>query len=163
MSVLKLIGEPKSTAATAGQRLAQRVYDEVPDAAKQQNLIELVATTLVYKYTDRDRSEIEAMLMKSDLRQTRFFQEAKEEGLEEGIERGLEEGIEQGMERAMPLMLRAKVSLSEIALEWSLSEATVERMAIASLHKTNTPPAAIAKQLNLSLTQVQGTIDSLSD
>jgi predicted transposase/invertase (TIGR01784 family) len=45
-----------------------------------------------------NREEIEAMFGLSELKQTRFYQEAKEEGKEEGIEQGREQGREQGLE-----------------------------------------------------------------
>ena len=40
------------------------------------------------------RKEIEKMLQVSDVRETRVFQEAREEGLEQGLERGRQEAIE---------------------------------------------------------------------
>jgi len=44
----------------------------------------LIETILVYKFPTMDRQEIEAMFGISELKQTRVYQEAKEEGKQEG-------------------------------------------------------------------------------
>jgi predicted transposase YdaD len=46
-------------------------------------IIEMITTILVYKFTDLNRQEAEAMLGITTLQETRFYQEAKEDGREE--------------------------------------------------------------------------------
>ncbi|MGB3298541.1 MAG: Rpn family recombination-promoting nuclease/putative transposase [Phormidesmis sp.] len=150
MSLLKLIGEPKSAAAVAGRQLVERVCLEMSDVARRQNFVELIATTLFYKYQNTSRAEIEAMLGISDLRSTRVFKEAKEEGREEGLM------------KAIPLLLEGGVSMAQMAKQWNLEISTVENMAIAALTSSKTAPAQIATRLNLSLSRVQQVIQSYS-
>ena len=46
--------------------------------------MQIIETILIYKFPRMNREEIEAMFGLSELKQTRFYQEAKEEGIEEG-------------------------------------------------------------------------------
>lgn len=87
------------------------------------------------------------MLGISDLRNTRVFQEAKEEGIEQGIK--------QGKMAAIPIMLESGISLEKIAQQWDMKLVDVEDLAIASLKNINTPDPDIAQQLNLTLSRVQ--------
>ncbi|MCS6960834.1 MAG: Rpn family recombination-promoting nuclease/putative transposase [Pseudanabaenaceae cyanobacterium SKYGB_i_bin29] len=58
--------------------LAKQVVEKQPD------LLEFVLTILVYKLKDRSREEIERMFSLGDLKQTKVYQEAKEEGFQLG-------------------------------------------------------------------------------
>ncbi len=49
-----------------------------------QAIIELVSTIMVYKFPQLSREEIEAMFTVSDLKQTKVYREALDEGLEQG-------------------------------------------------------------------------------
>jgi predicted transposase/invertase (TIGR01784 family) len=51
---------------------------------------------LIRRFDELDREEIRRMFKLQDIRKTRVWQEAREEGLEEGIERGIEKGIDHG-------------------------------------------------------------------
>jgi len=66
----------------------QRVYlDELAAVAKPSlglGIIELIQTIMVYKFPQLNRGEIEEMLGLSELKQTRVYQEAREEGRQEG-------------------------------------------------------------------------------
>ncbi len=53
------------------------------DAANRPNLLELVERMLIYKFSDKTRQELEAMFGLTEWRQTRFYQEVKEEVEEE--------------------------------------------------------------------------------
>jgi predicted transposase YdaD len=56
----------------------------IADAITQRELIQLIETIIVYKFPQKSREEIEQMLGLSDLKQTRVYQEALEEGKLEG-------------------------------------------------------------------------------
>ncbi|MFM7407335.1 MAG: DUF2887 domain-containing protein [Cuspidothrix sp.] len=56
----------------------------VYDAKIKRDLINLIETIIVYKLPKKSREEIEAMLGLSELKQTRVYQEALEEGKAEG-------------------------------------------------------------------------------
>jgi predicted transposase/invertase (TIGR01784 family) len=74
----------------------------------------LIETIIIYKLPHLSREEIQAMLQVDDIRQTRVFQEAKEEGVKEGIEKGIEEGIEQERRRSFQEKLRAVARLAAL-------------------------------------------------
>src|SRR5207302_3821544 len=65
------------------------------------DLVELIETVVLYKLPRLSREEIQAMLQVHDIRETRVYQEAKEEGLKEGVEKGIREGIQEGIEKGI--------------------------------------------------------------
>ena len=74
---------------------------------QSQAIIELIGTIMVYKFPQLSREEIEAMFTVSDLKQTKVYQEALDEGRAEGIEEGREQGLEQGLfEGELALLFR---------------------------------------------------------
>lgn len=77
--------------------LLGRSQREESEAASR-GIIEMLTTILVYKFTNLNRREAEAMLGIT-LEETRFYREAKEEGIEQGIEQGIQQGREQGREQ----------------------------------------------------------------
>jgi predicted transposase/invertase (TIGR01784 family) len=50
----------------------------------QEKVVELIETVLVYKFPKLSREEIQAMFTLDDLRQTRVYQDAKQEGMQQG-------------------------------------------------------------------------------
>lgn len=85
-----------STPEVARLLLARSQREESEAASRA--IIEMLTTILVYKFTSLNRREAEAMLGIT-LEETRFYREAKEEGLEQGIEQGIVQGIVQGREQ----------------------------------------------------------------
>ena len=63
------------------------------DAVLQQKVLEFIETIVVYKFPNLSREEIEAMLNLNLIRQTRVYQEAKEEGKLEIVPELLERGF----------------------------------------------------------------------
>lgn len=84
ISMLQLIIAPTARAIEQGKQLIPRIREELPNLKQQQELLELIETILVYKLPQVSRKEIEAMFSLSDLKQTKVYQEALEEGREEG-------------------------------------------------------------------------------
>ena len=74
------------------------------------------------------------MLMVQDIRQTRVYQEAREEGKKEGIEQGRHEGIEQGRHEG---------------IEQGRHEGIEQGIAIAKLAAGNKSIAEIAAALRI--------------
>ena len=65
------------------QCVSPRTKQEVNSQLQQQQVLQIIETILIYKFPRMNREEIEAMFGLSELKQTRFYQEAKEEGREE--------------------------------------------------------------------------------
>ncbi len=56
------------------------------------------------------------MLQVHDIRETRVYQEAKEEGLKEGMEKGIEKGMEKGIEKERQRNIQEKLgSVAKLA------------------------------------------------
>ncbi|MDB9374834.1 Rpn family recombination-promoting nuclease/putative transposase [Nodularia sphaerocarpa] len=121
IATIKLIVENKDTAIVTARELIDRSQQEINAEPKRQQLLQLIETILVYKFPTMSRKEIEEMFGLSDLKQTRVYQEAKEEGLQEGKQEGKQEGLHEGS-------LKAKLAAVSRLLALGL---TVEQIAQA--------------------------------
>lgn len=89
LSILYLIRQTESQAPATARTLVARAKTEIGDEALRADLIQLIETVIMYKLPRLSRKEIHAMLQIHDIRESRAYQEAKEEGLKEGIEKGI--------------------------------------------------------------------------
>jgi len=103
LSILYLIRRTESEAPAIARELVARVRREIADAALRDDLIELIETVIIYKLARLSREEIQAMLQVHDIRETRVYQEA------------FEEGEKSGMARAIVRLSAKKMSVEEIA------------------------------------------------
>lgn len=101
LATLRLIVEPEATVPTAARELIARVRTAPLPEAEQIRLVELIETIVVYTFPRRSRQEIAAMLGLTDLKETRFYQETREEALRDGREEGLREGREAGLQEGL--------------------------------------------------------------
>ncbi|MDB9306084.1 Rpn family recombination-promoting nuclease/putative transposase [Nodularia spumigena] len=125
IATIKLIVENKDTAIVTARELIDRSQQEINAEPKRQQLLQLIETILVYKFPTMSRKEIEEMFGLSDLKQTRVYQEAKQEGLQEGKQEGLQEGKQEGLQEGS---LKAKLAAVSRLLALGL---TVEQIAQA--------------------------------
>ncbi len=86
-------------------------------------MVELIETVVLYKLPRLSREEIQAMLQVHDIRETRVYQEAREEGLKEGMEKGMEKE----RLRAISKMTAKNMSATEIADILGLDEQFVRQ------------------------------------
>jgi len=70
--------EPQATQQVSS--LLNQAKQQVSDSIIQQNIVELIEKIIVYKFPEKSRQELEAMFNLTEWKQTRFYQEAKEEG-----------------------------------------------------------------------------------
>ncbi|HEX3148194.1 MAG TPA: DUF2887 domain-containing protein [Gemmataceae bacterium] len=80
LSILYLIRRDESEAPAVARELVARVCRKTADAALRDDLIELIEAVIVYKLAHLGREEIQAMLQVKDIRETRVYREAMEEG-----------------------------------------------------------------------------------
>jgi predicted transposase/invertase (TIGR01784 family) len=111
IGLMQLIVADAANAIAKAKELLTRTQPLSKTDAKLSAVVELIETIVVYKFPSLSREEIERMLGLSELRQTKVYQEALEEGREEGIaegeQRGRTEGISMGRtEEARSLVLR---------------------------------------------------------
>lgn len=107
LGVVQLIGVKKKAAPEKARKLIERARQELSDDVSRRAILELITTVFVYKFPNLTRQEIEAMLSISELKQTRVYQEALEEGREEGREELLA--------AAVPLLLKSGMTVEQIA------------------------------------------------
>lgn len=83
IETLKLIIESETSAMERGRTLIQQVRQEFIDSSQRDEILKLIETILIYKLPRMNRREIEAMFSIGDLKETRVYQEALEEGREQ--------------------------------------------------------------------------------
>ena len=84
MGLIELIVSKENQAPQLVQNLMERTKTEISNDREKQGIIELLETVLVSKFSQLSRQEVEAMFLLSDIKQTRVYQEGKEEGQQEG-------------------------------------------------------------------------------
>jgi predicted transposase/invertase (TIGR01784 family) len=133
VGVVKLVIEPEQTAGELARRLIEQARQQLTDETTQRDLINLIETIIVYKLPQKSREEIEAMLGLSELKQTKVYQEALEEGKQLGVEEGKQLGVEEGKEQAkleaIPRMLQFGLSQDAIAQILDLPLEVVQQVA----------------------------------
>ncbi|MBZ8178673.1 Rpn family recombination-promoting nuclease/putative transposase [Oscillatoria salina] len=82
IETVKLVVADEETAPVRARQLIEKATTEITDASRQRELIQLIETIVVYKFTNLSRKEIEAMLGLGDIKQSKVYQEAFQEGEE---------------------------------------------------------------------------------
>ncbi|MDB9316036.1 Rpn family recombination-promoting nuclease/putative transposase [Spirulina sp. CS-785/01] len=98
-SLIKLVVESEAEAIESAKRLIDKAQDILPSAPIQRDIIDLIETIVVYKLPQASREKIAEMLGLTDLKQTRFYQEAFAEGREEGVQQTQQEFIQRLLNR----------------------------------------------------------------
>jgi predicted transposase/invertase (TIGR01784 family) len=80
IGIAQLIVSPEAQASAYAKMLITQAQNQIQNPSSQREFIELIETILVYKFPHKSREAIEAMLRLSELKQTRVYQEAKQEG-----------------------------------------------------------------------------------
>jgi predicted transposase YdaD len=87
----------------------------------------MVTTITSYQFTHLSREEVEAML-NITLQETRFYQEAKEDGIAIGIEQGIEQGREEQARSIAKLLLTQKFGPLKKSLKTRIDALDLERL-----------------------------------
>lgn len=121
VGVVKLVVEAQDTATELAKRLIEQAKQQLSDEAVKRDIIDLIETIIVYKLPQKTREEIEAMLGLSELKQTKVYQEALEEGEEIGEMKAKLEAI--------PQLIQEGLTLEQIARALKLPLETVQQAA----------------------------------
>jgi len=121
LGIVKLVVEPEETAVDVAKSLVEKAQIQLTDPVRQENLIELIETIIVYKLPQKSREEVAAMFNLGDLKQTRFYQDA----FADGEQRGKQEGKQE----AVPRLLKLGLSLELIAESLDLPLSVVQQIA----------------------------------
>jgi len=90
-------------ASQKAQDLLRVVTEEVEEKQLRNDIIDLIESIIVYKFPQKSRKEIAAMLGVDDLKQTRFYQEVFTEGKQEGKQEGKLEVVSRMLESGVEL------------------------------------------------------------
>jgi predicted transposase/invertase (TIGR01784 family) len=121
LCIAQLVLESESRAPEQAKALIARAQRDIDDRSLQREIIELVETIVIYKFPRASRQELEAMLGLGDLKETRFYQEAKQEGEKKGEYKAKIESV--------PRLLQMNLTLEQIAQALDLPIADVQRVA----------------------------------
>lgn len=107
---------------------------QLPNTKLKETSGELLINLLLDKYGNITREELQKMVepLMSNIRNSRFFKEVKQEGKEEGIEEGRQEGRQEGREEGIMKtarnMLAKGLDISLIAEVTGLSEQVLQKL-----------------------------------
>ena len=93
VSLAQLVVESEQQAPEQAKRLIERAGREMSNSLLQREIIELIEIIMVYKYPQKSRQELEAMLGLGALKETKFYQEAAQETKLEMVPRLFEAGL----------------------------------------------------------------------
>jgi predicted transposase/invertase (TIGR01784 family) len=105
IAIIQLILAPEDKAPKLARQINEKVQQE-PNTDLQDQVVKFIETVLVYKFPKLSRQEIEAMFTFNDLKNTRVYQDAKQEGLQLGKQEGLQLGEQRGLQRQVAMLLR---------------------------------------------------------
>jgi len=83
LGILRLMVEPVGSVPTAARSLIERIQQLETATADPARFVELIETSVIYALPRLSRQAIAAMLGLTDMKETRVYQEALEEGREE--------------------------------------------------------------------------------
>ncbi len=145
LSILYLIRQSENIAPVTARELIARVKTEIGDESLRDDLIELIETVIIYKLPRLSREEIQTMLQVHDIRESRVYQEALQEGIEKGLKEGREDGLKEERRSTIAKMAAKKMTATEIAaileLDVEQEEHQCDRMT-RTAHQRQTPHRA---------------------
>ncbi len=111
--------------ATQAREIITTVQQTPPDILSANEIIEIVTTIVVYKFTTLSREEVEAMLglTGTTLEETRVYRDAKEEGRQEGRQEGQQEVVAV----TVPLLFQAGLTIEQIAQQTGIDLAIIRQ------------------------------------
>jgi predicted transposase/invertase (TIGR01784 family) len=97
LGLLQLVTAPVEQARELVRRLVARAGHDIADSVRKARVIELLEELLLRRFAQLTREEIRTMFELTDIRKTRVWQEAVEEGMALGEAKGEAKGKAEGM------------------------------------------------------------------
>jgi len=130
VAIVKLIIEKEETAIDKARELILQARQQLADEATKKQIVELIETILLYKFTRLSREELEEMLgIDEEFKKTRMYQSIKHDGLEEGRQEGRELGRQEAKLEAVPRLLLLGLSVEQVAVALDLTVEQVQQAA----------------------------------
>ena len=99
LSILKLAAKPKAEIIRDANLLVKRMKREVKHKRMQAKLLELIEFVAISRLSNLSKEEIRAMLELDDYRKSRFYQEARQDGIDEGKTEGKTEMLRENIQK----------------------------------------------------------------
>ena len=115
IGIVRLVVESQNKAGELAKTLINKALEELTDTLITLKVLQFIETIVVYKFPNLSLEEIEAMLNLNLLKQTRVYQEAKEEG-------ELETKL-----KILPKLVQRGLSVQEISELLELDEETIRK------------------------------------
>ncbi|MBW4523349.1 MAG: Rpn family recombination-promoting nuclease/putative transposase [Scytolyngbya sp. HA4215-MV1] len=115
IDLMRLTIVPEAQMAERARQLIDRVQQEDLGILSRDEIIDVITTIVVYKFTNLSREEVEAMLGKS-LEESKVYQEIKEEGREEILA------------VTVPLLLKTGMTIEQIAQQTNIDIEVIRRV-----------------------------------
>ncbi len=125
LGIIGLVVARDDVAVEVARNLINQVRQA--DVSNRGQLLELVERMLIYKFSNQSRRELEAMFGLTEWRQTRFYQEVREEVKQELKEEVKQEVKEEGKLEAVPGLLSMGLSVEQIAQALELKVEVVRK------------------------------------
>lgn len=113
VGIVRLVVKSQNKTGEFAKTLINKAKEELTDTSYQRKVLEFIETIVVYKFPNLSREEIETMLNLNLLKETRVYQEAKEEG---EIKAKL---------KILPKLVQRGMSIQEIATILELDTETI--------------------------------------
>ena len=110
-----MVVEAENSAGELARSLISRTKVELKNSQSQRQLLELIQTIVIYKFPQLSYEEIEEMLNLEEIKQTKIYQDAKEEGK-----------LEQKLEM-IPLLQELGLTVEQIAQRLEIEENLVRQ------------------------------------
>ncbi|QLE41643.1 Rpn family recombination-promoting nuclease/putative transposase [Nostoc sp. C052] len=124
VAIVKLIIEREETAIDKGRELILQARQQLTDETTTKQIVELIETILLYKFTRLSREELAEMLgIDDEFKNTRMYQSILKDGLEEGRQ----EGRQEAKLEAVPRLLALGLSVEQVAVALDLTVAQVQQ------------------------------------
>jgi predicted transposase/invertase (TIGR01784 family) len=135
IDLIGLIVSKEAQTVKIAKQLMQRT-EEIGDITFKQGVVELLLECLVSKLSNLTRQEIEAMFLVNDLKQTRFYQDVRQDGKQEGQQEEAETLLMRQLSKRFGKLSdrhQTQISALEITQLEDLAEALLDFQSISDL------------------------------
>ncbi len=127
---MQLIIEGEDTAIDRGRDLILQARNQLADETTKKQIVELIETILLYKFTRLSREEFAAMLgIDEEFKKTRMYQSLKQDALEDVKQEVKQEVMQEVKQEAVPRLLALGLTVEQVAQALDLTVEQVQQAA----------------------------------
>ncbi len=108
LGIIKLVVETKKRTPQLVRQLIDKTRSDLTDEARQQEVLDLIETIVLYKLPRLSRQELARMFTRDDLRRTRYYQEVREEVREE-LQQEIQQRVREELQQEIQQRVREEV------------------------------------------------------